>query len=86
MIISIDQSRHWSRHHPGKPPEWTWLLETLFRRRPERRPASRLEVLLLARALDCPEEPIERHRSGPAGRLLPMDRAVVKLYTPTMPA
>jgi hypothetical protein len=77
MIIFIDQSRYWRGQHAE--PEWTWLLETLFRRRPERRPASRLEVLLLSRALDCPEEPIERHRSG---RLL----AIPKHYAPTTPA
>ena len=78
MIVFIDQSRYWRGHH-AETPEWTRLLETLFRRRPERRPASRLEVLLLSRALDCPEEPIERHRSG---RL----QAIPKRYTPTMPA
>ncbi len=85
MIIFIDQSRYWRGQHPGTP-EWTWLLEVLFRRRPERRPASRLEVLLLSRALDCPEEPIERHRSGRAGRMLAMGPEVPKPYTPTMPA
>jgi hypothetical protein len=78
MIVFIDHSRYW-RGHRAETPEWTWLLETLFCRRPERRPASRLEVLLLSRALDCPEEPIERHRSG---RL----QAIPKRYTPTTPA
>jgi hypothetical protein len=78
MIISIDQSRYWRGHHEGTT-EWAWLMETLFRRRPERRPASRLEVVLLSCALDCPEEPIEWHRSG---RLL----AIPNRYTPTAPA
>ena len=78
MIIFIDQSRYWRGHRAGTL-EWIWLLETFFQRRPERRPASRLEVFLLSRALDCPEEPIERHRSG---RL----HTIPKHYTPTTPA
>jgi hypothetical protein len=84
MVIFIDQSRYWRGQHPGTQ-EWTWLLEVLFRRRPERRPASGLEVLLLSRALGCPEEPIERHRSGRGVRLVPMDPEGAKPYTPNMP-
>ena len=55
-------------------------MDVLFRRCPDRRPASGLEVLMLSRALDCPEGPIERHRTGTNIRLVP------KRYIPTMPA
>ena len=83
MVIFIDQSRYWRGQHSGTP-EWTWLLESLFRRRPDRRPASRLEVLLLSRALACPEEPIERHRPGVTPGCRRSSTATG--YTPTMPA
>jgi hypothetical protein len=72
MIIPIDQSPDWKRPRTTSP-DWARLLEALFLHCPDRRPASRLEVLLLSRALRCPEVLIERHRAPAIARLLPVD-------------
>jgi hypothetical protein len=60
MIISIDESQRWRARSPGEN-ELSRLLEALFRFHPARRPASRLEVIFLAIALECPEAAIEQH-------------------------
>lgn len=80
MIISIDRSPGWKRPHPSSF-EWARLLEALFLHFPDRRPASRLEVLLLSRALQCPEVLIERYRSPSITRRLPVDPAPPALHT-----
>ena len=72
MIIPIDQSPDWKMPRATSP-DWARLLEALFLHCPDRRPASRLEVLLLSRALGCPEVWIERHRSPAVARLLRVD-------------
>jgi hypothetical protein len=79
MIVSIDQSPKW-RGCRIRPRDWTRLMEVLFRRYPDRRPASGLEVLMLSLALGCPEAPIERQRTGTHFRLVP------KRYNSNMPA
>jgi len=79
MIAFIDQSRHWNGcRTPAR--EWIRLLEVLSRIRPERRPASGMEVFMLACALDCPEASIESLRAGRNARL------VDARYIPNMPA
>ena len=71
MIISIDQSPDWKVPR-AMLPDWARLLEALFLHSPDRRPASRLEVLLLSRALGCSEVLIERHRSPAIARFPPV--------------
>ena len=61
MIVSIDHSPDWKRPRPTSL-DWALLLEAFFLQFPARRPASRLEVLLLSKAMQCPEVEIERHR------------------------
>ena len=85
MITAIDQSRHWRGGAPGRM-SGARLLETLFHHRPARRPASRTEVVLLSRALECPEAAIERHRTRRNPRLLLMQAPAPKPYTPNIPA
>jgi hypothetical protein len=63
MIISIDQSPRWKALH-AVPDDLSQILEALFRSRRGRRRASRLEVILLARVLECPEAIIERYFAG----------------------
>jgi hypothetical protein len=60
MIISIDRSPLWRAGAAGQG-ELARILEALFRSRPLRRPASGLEVLFLASALECSEAAIEQH-------------------------
>lgn len=74
MIISIDQSPLWRAQRAGKE-ELSQLLEALFRSRPRRRPASGLEVLFLARALECSEAAIERHSAQPRRARVPAESA-----------
>jgi len=79
MIISIDQSPDWKVPR-AMLPDWARLLEALFLHSPDRRPASRLEVLLLSRALGCPEVLIERHRSPAVERLHRVDPILRPLH------
>jgi hypothetical protein len=72
MIISIDRSPDWKRPRPTSL-DWARLLEALFLHFPDRRPASRMEVLLLSDALHCPEVVIEKHRSPAVARLQTVD-------------
>ena len=53
MIVFIDRSRHWNGRRT-EVDEWIRLLEAFFRDRPERRPASGLEVFMLSRARIVP--------------------------------
>ena len=83
MIIPIDQSPDWKMPRATSP-DWARLLEALFLHSPDRRPASRLEVLLLSRALGCPEVLIERHRSLVVARVHRVD-PIPRPYMPTIP-
>ena len=79
MVIPIDRSPDWKK--PGTSSlHWTRLLEALFLHFPHRRPASRLEVLLLSAALQCPEAVIERYRSPRGTRLLPVEPMQLALH------
>jgi len=68
MIVAIDQSPLWraprGRAQRRSPADLLPLLEALFRSRHGRRPASRLEVFLLSRALECSEAAIGEHFSA----------------------
>jgi hypothetical protein len=87
MIIAIDQSPLWRA--PRAQEDLSRLLEPLFRSRRGRRPASALEVFLLACALECSEAAIGRHfaarRIGGA-RLRLLAPKLPPAYSPTMPA
>jgi hypothetical protein len=89
MILSIDQSRHWRAPSIGTPEELARFLEAFFEDRPQRRPASAVEVFLLSRALECPEGTIEVHDAAacqPRPRLRLVKRKVRQNYSPTMPS
>jgi hypothetical protein len=68
MIAFIDQSPHWKGCRTPPPREWIRVMEAWFCSHPERRPASRLEVFLLSRALSCPEASIARFRAASSVR------------------
>jgi hypothetical protein len=74
MIISIDRSPLWRPHLAGKE-ELSQILEAFFRSRPMRRPASDLEVRVLADALECPEADIEQYFAQPRKQRGPADPA-----------
>jgi hypothetical protein len=78
MIAFIDHSRDWKGCRTSKR-DCIRLMEALFRKNPEQRPASGLEVFMLSSALDCPEAHIERLRAIGI-------RLVTRRYAPTMPA
>ena len=61
MIIPIDRSPLWRVQRTSNE-DLNRLLEALFRGRRGRRPASGLEILLLASALECSEATIGQHR------------------------
>jgi hypothetical protein len=76
MIVAIDQSPLWTARH-SRPEDLARLLEALFHSRRGRRPASRLEVFLLSRALECSEAAIGQHFSA-----LRMGRTRLRLIPP----
>jgi len=74
MIISIEQSPIWRAQRAGNE-ELSKLLEELFRSSPERRPASGLEVLLLADAFECSEATIQEHSIQSSNTTVPAESA-----------
>jgi hypothetical protein len=88
MIVAIDQSPLW-RAPRGSREELSRLLEALFHSSQGRRPASGLDVFLLAGALECSEAAIGLHlaRSRSARtQLVLLPPRVPPAYSPTRPA
>ncbi len=98
MVIPIDQSPRWRAKHAFED-DLARILEALFRCRRGRRPASGLEVLILADALECSEATIGQYfaalhkgvKSTPAGStgslgLLLVAPRTRPAYSPTKPA
>ncbi|MBZ5622980.1 MAG: hypothetical protein LAQ69_30235 [Acidobacteriia bacterium] len=81
MIIAIDQSPLWRAQHAGKE-DLSRLLEALFRSRRGLRPPAHLEIVLLARALECSEATIEQQYAQSRIPKLPAGCAGDTIATP----